>query len=362
MASPDLLEQARGLVSGEPAKPAETKSGRTVAGFGRVQEYIATLKDMPEDSPVKQAFRCFAKWGVKPLIIIIMAYIWLGKQLYKIYKLLPMNVIRVIFGVGLCFFGGVYFTGIAAVEAALNLGGADMWDHLSTCWKEGEGIAEASKKDDEVDADRNNIPDVQEMGTNDLINHKAKVAMMAVKDPQRLQQAIFALANVYIAVIATLKFEFAKTTAIALGIGNMLSLPAARIVGPPLCLALGKDLNHWAPTIIDTTIKVIAVWVATFIQACISAFYSGLRGGKMVAENIFNILAEYGWLEKFPDCMVSKPFDPDKSYLDEAIAYPLAAVGFYLQITSGFSLVFPFNLICLPLTIVEWFLRFQVYT
>merc|ERR1719499_970704 len=116
--------------------------------------------------------------------------------------------------------------------------------------------------------------------------------MVSVKDPQRLQQALISLGNVYIAVLATLKYEFAKTVAIALGIANMLSLPATRILGPILALAMGKELHHWVPTIIDTTIKAIAVWVATMIQAIISAFYSGLRGGKLAAEGIFNSATE----------------------------------------------------------------------
>jgi len=366
----EMVEQGKALVGGDDddkekqAKAAEaaTKDGRTKTDFNRAIAYIKDLKDLPDDSPIKQGFRCFLKWGVKPLIIIAMAYIWVGKQLYKIYKILPMNLINIIFGVGLCFFGGVYFTSIAAIEAARQFGGADMWEHLRICWEEGSQVAAASVEDDKVDANKNNIPDVEEMSTNELINHKAMVAMKAVKDPHRLQQAIISLMQVYLAVIAILKVKFAKTVAIALGIAENLSLPITRMLGPLLCSVMGPDLNHWVPTIIDTTVKFIAVWFATYIQSIISAFYSGLKGGKMVAEGIFNIFTERGWLEKFPDCLVSKPFDPDKSYLDECIQYPLAAVGFYMQITRGFTLDFPWNLICLPLTIVEWFLRFQVYT
>jgi len=356
----DMEEQAKALVGGDKAEPK--KDGRTKADFSRAMDYIKDLQNLPDDSPIKQGFACFCKWGVKPLIIITMAYIWVGKQLYKVYKMLPINIINIIFGVGLCFFGGVYFTAIAAVEAARNLGGADMWDHLTTCWNEAGEVAVASQADDKVDANKNSIADVEEMSTNELINHKARAALMAVKDPQRLQKAIVSLLNVYVAVIATLKYQFAKTVAIALGIADMLSLPITRVVGPVLFAVMGKDLHHWVPTIIDTTVKFIAVFIASYIQAIISAFYSGLRGGQLVAVAIFNIATERGWMEKLPDSLVSKPFDPDKSYLDECIQYPLAAVGFYVQITRGFTLDFPLNLICLPLTIVEWFLRFQVYT
>mmetsp|Transcript_97685 Transcript_97685/g.252609 ORF Transcript_97685/g.252609 Transcript_97685/m.252609 type:complete len:367 (-) Transcript_97685:72-1172(-) len=360
----DMEEQSKSLVGGckEVEDLKEQVKTRTKADFSRAVDFVKDLKDLPDDSPFKQALRCFLKWCVKPLIVVIMVYVWVGKQLYKVYKMLPVNLINMIFGIGLCFFGGVYFTAIAAIEVARNFGGSDMWDHLTTCWQEANQIAEATHKDDLVDANNDYIADVQQMSTNELINHKAKVAMMAVKDPQRLQKAIVALLNIYILVIASLKFQFAKTVAVALGIADMFSLTIVRIAGPIMCSVMGPDLNNWVPTIIDSTVKLVAVVVASYIQAYISAFYSGLRGGQMVALAIFNIMTERGWMEKLPDSLVSKPFDPDRSYLDECIQYPLAAVGFYMQIQRGFTLDFPWNLICLPLTIVEWFLRFQVYT
>jgi len=331
-------------------------------GFGRATSFIADLKDMPDDSPIKQGIACFCKWGVKPMIIIIMAYVWVCQQLYKVYKILPTNIIQIIFGVGLCFFGGTYFASVAAIEAALILGGPDMFDNLKTCYEEASGVAAAHLADDEVDADKNGIADVKEMSTNELINHKAKVAMMAVKDPQKLQQAMIALFNVWLAVIATLKFKFAKTVAISLGIAGMLSTPAIRILGPPMAMIMGSELKHWVPAIIDTAIKAVAVWVATWVQAVISAYYSGLRGGKMIAIAIFAILTERGLLEKAPDWLVTKPFDPDESFLDEVIQWPLAIGGLYYQLTHAFTLPFPWSLICLPLSIVEWILRWQVYT
>lgn len=345
-----------------PEAKKDPEKTRSKTDFARATEYLQQLKDLPDDHPVKKGLKCFCKWGVKPLIIIVMAYIWLGKQLYKVYKLLPTNLLNIVFGVGLCFFGGSYFAAIAAAEAALNLGGADMWANLQTVYEEASGVADASRKDDEVDADKDGTADVQQMGMNELINHKAKIAMVAVKDPMKLQQAMVSLGNVWVAVIATLKFQFAKTVAIALGIANMLSLPACRLVGPMLCMVMGPELNHWVPAIVDTTVKFIAVGFASYLQSIISAFYSGLRGGKMVAEGLFNIMGEYGIMDKLPDRLVTKPFDADNSYLDECIQYPLAAFGFYWQITSGFALTFPLNLICLPLTIIEYIIRWQVFT
>ena len=55
-----------------------------------------------------------------------------------------------------------------------------------------------------------------------------------------------------------------------------------------------------------------------------------------------------------------RPFDANESYLDEAIAYPLACVGLGTQLYYGFRLAFPLNLVLLPLTVVEWILEWQV--
>ena len=57
---------------------------------------------------------------------------------------------------------------------------------------------------------------------------------------------------------------------------------------------------------------------------------------------------------------VAQPFDPDDSHVDEAIGYVLAAVGFIFQLQAGFSLFFPLNLLLLPLSMVEWVLRWQI--
>ena len=51
----------------------------------------------------------------------------------------------------------------------------------------------------------------------------------------------------------------------------------------------------------------------------------------------------------------------DLGYLcREVLGYTLAAVGVYSQISSGFNIGFPLNLVFMPLTIVEWFLRYQI--
>lgn len=356
----DAATEAATNVTNMAAKLVKSRSKGDMA---RMNDYVSMLKDNISDDNFKKGVRCFCKYGLTPLLTIFYFYVWLGRKAYEIYKVLPTNVITILFGLLLCFFGGAYFALIGAVEAAINMGGADLWIHLGIVWEEGSKVGKASLEDDKVDADGNGIEDVQEMGMQQLIQHKSKLALVAVKDPARLQAALLSLMNLYIAVIATLKSEFARTVAIALGVAGMLALPAARVVGPLLAGVLGKDLNHWVPTIISVTIKIIAVAIASFIQQIISGFYSGLRGGRLVAGGVINILSEKGLMEKFPDWLASKPFDPDKSYLDELIAWPLFAYGFYRQISTAFHPApFPVSILLWPADWIEWKIRWDVFT
>mmetsp|Transcript_86384 Transcript_86384/g.239551 ORF Transcript_86384/g.239551 Transcript_86384/m.239551 type:complete len:377 (-) Transcript_86384:103-1233(-) len=355
----------------EAAKPddkakagfAKSKS-KTVdqTGFARAGMFIKTLEDPKADTWWKKALACFLKYLMKPLIVVIMFYIWIGKKLYKVYKMLPMNWVYMIIGVMLCFFGGIYFASIAAFEAFRSFGGQALMEELQIIWEEACRANEASEEDDKVDANNDGIADVKQMSANELISHKAKVAMAAVHDPTRLMKAVQFLFSAWLSVIATLKFMFAKTVALSLSICEMLELPITRLFGPLLAMVMGKDLQHWIPAIIGTTIRIIAVAVASFIQSVISAYYSGLRGGKLFAESLISSLGEAGFMDKCPDWIAKKPFDANESYLDEVIGLPLAAAGIIFQLMNGMTCPFPWSIPLFPLQVIEWILRWNIFT
>ena len=48
------------------------------------------------------------------------------------------------------------------------------------------------------------------------------------------------------------------------------------------------------------------------------------------------------------------------TYVDEALGYTVAALGFYCQLTWGFGLPFPFNIVMLPMDLVEWYIRWTI--
>merc|ERR1719387_3079206 len=174
------------------------------------------------------------------------------------------------------------------------------------------------------------------------------------------------LFSAWMAIVATLKFRFAQYVAIALGLADMIAFPITRIFGKWIAMCMGDDLKHWVPTIVATFIKIIAVILVSFLVSVREGFYSGLRGASMFAEGAINELGERGCLDKVPDwvpeCIITRPYDANLSYLDEIIGWPLAAAGFTWQFTNGFLLQFPFNVILAPFVAIEWQLRFNIFT
>lgn len=56
----------------------------------------------------------------------------------------------------------------------------------------------------------------------------------------------------------------------------------------------------------------------------------------------------------------SLELDHDKTQIDDALGIAVAAAGFWFQLAHGFMLPFPLSIIFLPLTIVEWILKWQI--
>ena len=103
----------------------------------------------------------------------------------------------------LCFFGGVFVALIAAVEAFRTMGGQSLYDDLAYIRLELANVIKAHDADEQVDADRDGVRDVEAMGSQELVQHKAEVVMRSIQDPKRLQGAVGNLWSAYLAVIAT---------------------------------------------------------------------------------------------------------------------------------------------------------------
>eukprot|EP00928_Gymnodinium_smaydae_P044389 TRINITY_DN29615_c0_g1_i1.p2 TRINITY_DN29615_c0_g1~~TRINITY_DN29615_c0_g1_i1.p2 ORF type:complete len:388 (-),score=102.35 TRINITY_DN29615_c0_g1_i1:229-1347(-) len=347
------------LLNGAPAKtPA-----RTLSKEDRMGDYIDAMADKagsfsPKCAAFLHTFKPFVTCFMKFLSCVVPLYVKLYNLVYKVLSYLPHNVLMMLFGICLCFFGGVYIASIAAIEAFRNMGGQQLYTDIAYIRDEVVKVMAAREDDAKVDNDKDGIADRDQMTGSELAEHDIKLAMVAVKDPDKLQSAVGSLWSAYIAVLATLRLQFARTIAIALGVCELIKFPVVRVFAPVLTYLMGPDLKHWVNTTIDVSIKFFAMMFAWYLQAYISAFYSGLRGASLFATGLFNILAAHGLLEKLP--FVKKPFNPDESYLDEIIGFPLAAVGMYWQFKSQFGLPFWAHIPLFPLDIVEYWLEFQI--
>ena len=108
-----------------------------------------------------------------------------------------------------------------------------------------------------------------------------------------------------LAVLATLKLEFAATTAMAMGLADMVKKPLLRLVKPPLEKLLPPPSHQWITPTIDSIVRLSAIAIAWYVQQIISAFYSALRGGKLFADGLFNILGAH--TPRVPPRRLSRP-------------------------------------------------------
>lgn len=280
----------------------------------------------------------------------------------RAYRAAPRRPLQIVFGAALCFFGGIFAASVSAIEAWRHMGWARVREDVAVVLAEAALVRDASAADDAVDADADGVPDVEQAAPRELLQRKALLAMRTVSEPQRLSSAIGSLWAAYAAVLATLRFEFAQTTALALGVCELVRPPATRALAPPLGGALAPlELGHWVEPIVDVALKLVAVALAWYLRQVVSAFYSALRGGRLVADALLELVAARGWqkhVERLPG--VASPFRADASRLDEAVAFGLAALGLGFQLASGLALPFPLNLALLPLTALEWALRWQI--
>jgi len=368
---------AMGLPEPAPLPPPEMPSTK-LTDASRINKYIDAVQSQAEAfNP--QAAGCIG--ACKPAVTAVIRgvqfvwpwYMWAYSWIYYYVSMAPRTVVQMIFGIALCFFGGTYVASIAAIEAFRQFGGQKVYAEIEVISSQVKLIVAANEEDDKVDANKDGIADVDQMDPAALAQHKLFLAMSVVKDPKKLQEAWGALFTAYLAVLATLRLEFARTTAFALGIVEMCKFPIVRTFAPMLTAAIGPKLVHWTETLIETALTFLAVVFAWYLQMIVSAFYSGLRGGRMFAEALIEFLQQkktedgVPYIDKlpFPIARVdpndpTSPFDPNESFLDEAIGYSLAALGFSFQFFNGFSLPFPLNIVLLPLTMIEWFLRIQI--
>jgi len=274
-----------------------------------------------------------------------------------VYETLPLDIVQALLGLALCFFGGAYYASIAAVEAFMMVGWATTRAALEDIYEDLLLIHEASERDDKqqaeilLQADKLDKTRLARSSSGaELVQRKMRVAVLAVRDPEKLSQAVGGLYAGWIAVQGTLRLEFAKTITLGVSIAAMLDKPALRYGLPILTHAVPAEYHRWLPTAIRTLCKAVAVSIAWWLAVAIAAFQSALRGGLMCSKALLRWAKSKQLIE----------VQADETHLDEALGYALCVLGFYTQWVWGFALPFPFNIVLLPFTGVEWYIRWSV--
>ena len=115
----------------------------------------------------------FLSFVIPPLFCMVTkAYGW--------FSVLPQNVAQFLVGFVFCFFGGIYPTVFAAVQAAEHGGRKAVLQAVSDLAHEINVILEESKKDDSLDEDNDGKADVTQIEGKEYIIRKTKLVMAKV--------------------------------------------------------------------------------------------------------------------------------------------------------------------------------------
>jgi len=300
---------------------------------------------------------------LEPLITVIAKvvavvgplYVKAGVAIYKFCDRLPWDALLALVGLGMCFFGGHYAASIAAIEAFALAGWPETRRRLTAVLREFKLVAEANAIDNKKDDDGDGIPDAKQLPPNELLQRKLLVAAAAVKQPDDLVKALGGLYTSWLAVQGTLRIQFARTVALAVSIASLIEMPLLKIGLPLLSRVAPVEIRHWLPTIISAAVKAFVVALAWSLQTIISAAQSALRGGLLFSRSILNLAKAKGVTKLGPISL-----SHEETYVDELLGFGLAAIGFATQFSFGFTLPFPFNVVMLPFTLVEWYIRWSI--
>lgn len=113
----------------------------------------------------------------KPAIVVVVKVVMFVAPYYKfaltwlwrLYHVLPLNVLNMVFGAGLCFFGGTYVASIAAIEAFRQMGWGRVKEEISVVWAQAKIVGEANDADDVADLDNDGVADVDQLDPKELM-------------------------------------------------------------------------------------------------------------------------------------------------------------------------------------------------
>lgn len=313
---------------------------------------------MAEEKSEKGGLGKLAEGLAKPagafLTIALPTLIQGGYKALEFYRKLPQNFIEFCIGLIFCFFGGVYPTLFAAVQAAENGGRKVVFQAIQDLADEATIIIEESKKDDDQDEDKDGKKDVAQITGKEYMKRKTLLVFKKI-NPEKVDKALYSIYRVWLSVVAVLSLQFARTINMALSIAEFLNRPCDHLITPVLQAVIPDEYDRWVPVILRWITKSIAMSIAWYIQSIQSAFTSALIGGVMIGRSFVHFCAHHG----FELGGLIKPKHED-TMVDEILSYIFAALGFYFQFKIGFKVPSPWNLVLWPFGTAEYYIKWSI--
>lgn len=271
------------------------------------------------------------------------------KKLYDLYCQLPTDAASALWGMGICFFGGRYAVSLAAIAAFRESGGSKMILNLKELQLTMDQLMKANAEDDKVDEDKDGVADIDQIEKRQLAARKMALVLRTV-DPGRVSEALSGLWSGYMGILCTLKYEFAKTVALAHSLGDNIRPLVAKILNPTLLSVTPPDYRKWISPTVNFSVKLVALVVAWKIQQVISSVHSGIQGGLLASRSLVSLLQGRKIIN----------FGINDTMIDEIIGMGLAAGGIYYQLFSRGATPLILIPVLWPLGFLERWLQWSV--
>lgn len=280
--------------------------------------------------------------------ILLPMMVKIGNNLNAIWKKLDDHIVKSIIGFAFCFFGGMYPTLFAGVQAAEQGGRKLVVQSIRELSEEATRILEESKKDDKA----SDTPSTKDMEA--YAKHKT-LFVLEKMNPQKVNTALQNMYSVWFAVISVLVVQFARTIQTANSIAEFVAKPVNTYAKPVVEEMIPPEYQQWTPILLHWGCKTIGMSLAwTFVSIRV-AFASSLQGGMMMARSGLVALKNRNI---DIEGMIADPAKREK--VDDYAAYAFAAMGFLFQMYFRLSPPFPINILLFPFRMAEWALRYGV--
>ena len=251
---------------------------------------------------------------------------------------------RVLCGLGLLLTGGAFPLLLASYEAFRQYGYSRVAESFEVLRVQYRQAAEANKKDDALDEDKDGVPDVLQVSQQALLSRKV-LLFMRVVNPQQVSDAALSLWLAGTAVLCAVGLNFAQALTFGTAIGDSILVGFLSAGGKEFIQQrIPLEFHKWVLPLLGYSARMAGVSVAWAMQRFASTFQASVRGGHMLLVGIAEFLRESG---------TELPFLKPGSPIFTLLCWLLAVIGFLLQVRTGFRISFPLNLCFFPALVLE---------